>query len=61
MDKKNSNKRNATLDSFVVSNKKSHDENSGTNMTSNQLCSSSSLLPDSSINYIGRLEFFTSI
>jgi hypothetical protein len=52
MDKKNSNKRNATLDSFVVSNKKSRDENSSTNMTSNQLCSSYSLLPDSSITSV---------
>ena len=49
MDKRNRNKRNATLDSFIISSKKSREENNSVNMTSNQLCSSSSLLPASSI------------
>ncbi|CAF3369991.1 unnamed protein product [Rotaria sp. Silwood2] len=49
MDKKNSNKRNATIDTFFVSSKKSREENSSTNITSNQSCSSSSFLPTSSI------------
>lgn len=49
MDKNSSNKRNATIDTFFVSSKKSREENSSTNITSNQSCSSSSLLPTTSI------------
>ena len=41
MENKNTNKRNATLDSYFISNKKARDDNNSVNSTLNETCSSS--------------------
>jgi hypothetical protein len=50
MENKNSSKRNATLDNFIISSKRARDENNSLNFTSNQSRSSSTLSPSTKTN-----------